>query len=298
MKISGFTYVRNSILLDFPIIESIKSALPLCDEFIVICGKSDDNTLELIEEIDSPKIRIIETVWNIDKYSGGTIHSQQANIGLSECKGDWVLYLQADELIHEKDYTTILDACKLYLENERVDGFLFSYKHFWGDYNHYQWIRKWYRREIRIVRNHIGVKVWGDAQGFRKGDEKLKVILLPCDIYHYGWVRDPNKMKQKIVVQDRIHHDDKWVDNKHPQKEREIPFEYGNLEHLKVFTGRHPSVMNNHINRMNWKPNKYIFPPYLHNRLGLRLVSWIEDNILHFRIGEYRNYRMIGKYKS
>ena len=295
MKISGFTYVRNAVLYDFPVIESILSALPICDEFIVVCGDSEDNTTELIRGINSPKIKIIESVWDIEKYPCGSIHAQQANLALSACTGDWCLYLQADEVIHEKYLPVIVEACDRYMNDNRVEGFLFSYKHFWGDYGHYQWVRKWYRREVRIVRNNTGVKVWGDAQGFRKDGKKLKVIFLPAEIYHYGWVREPSKMKQKIVAQDRFHHDNRWVRRRHPESERGKPFEYGTLKHLALFKGTHPKVMKERIRRMNWKPNENIKLPYPHNKLWIRFLSWVENNILHARIGEYRNYKLIGK---
>ncbi len=297
MKISGFTYVRNALLYDFPVVESILSALPICDEFIVVCGDSQDNTTELIKNIDDPKIRIIETVWDIEKYPGGSIHSQQANIGLGECRGDWCLYLQADEVIHEKYLPIISKVCRNYLEDDRVEGFLFSYKHFWGDYEHYQWTRKWYRREIRIVRNNIGVSVWGDAQGFRRNSEKLKVILLPAEIYHYGWVRDPAKMKRKIIAQDRFHHTTDWVARKHPEKTRQKPYQYGTLKHLAKFRGTHPGVMQERIRKKSWSHNENEKPPHPHNKWWVRFISWIENNILHTRIGEYRNYKLIGRFK-
>ncbi len=295
MKISGFTYIRNALLYDFPVVESILSALPVCDEFIVVCGDSEDETTELIKKIESDKIKIIESVWDIEKYPGGSIHSQQANLALSACIGDWCLYLQADEVIHERYLPIIVEACNRYVNDSRVEGFLFSYKHFWGDYQHYQWVRKWYRREIRLVRNNIGIKVWGDGQGFRRNDEKLKVILLPAEIYHYGWVRNPMVMKRKIVAQDRFHHDNAWVNRKHPEGVREKPFEYGTLKHLALFKDTHPKVMAERIKKMDWQPDENIKPPYPHNKPWMRFISWIENNILHTRIGEYRNYKLIGK---
>ncbi len=38
MLVSGFTFVRNGIKLDYPFIESIQSLLPIVDELIVVCG--------------------------------------------------------------------------------------------------------------------------------------------------------------------------------------------------------------------------------------------------------------------
>ena len=64
MKVTGFSFIRNGVKFDFPIVEAIKSILPICDEFVVAVGKSEDDTLGLIQSIGSPKIKIIETVWD------------------------------------------------------------------------------------------------------------------------------------------------------------------------------------------------------------------------------------------
>ncbi|HET9868423.1 MAG TPA: hypothetical protein VFQ06_14085, partial [Nitrospira sp.] len=103
MKISGFTFCRNAVKYDYPIVESITSALPLCDEFIVNVGRCGDGTLELIQSIRDPKIKIVESVWDESLRQGGLIYSQQTNIALAHCTGDWAFYIQADEVIHEDD---------------------------------------------------------------------------------------------------------------------------------------------------------------------------------------------------
>lgn len=71
MKIAGFTFIRNAVNNDYPIVEAIQSILPICDEFVVAVGRSDDGTLELIKSIESPKLRIIETIWNLSIREGG-----------------------------------------------------------------------------------------------------------------------------------------------------------------------------------------------------------------------------------
>ena len=55
MKVSCFTFIKNGTLLGYPFIESICSALPLCDEFIIAVGNSEDDTLARIKEIKSEK---------------------------------------------------------------------------------------------------------------------------------------------------------------------------------------------------------------------------------------------------
>ena len=64
MKVSGFTFVRNAVKYDYPVVESIRSILPVVDEFIVNIGRCEDGTLELIRSIGDPKIEIVESVWD------------------------------------------------------------------------------------------------------------------------------------------------------------------------------------------------------------------------------------------
>ena len=63
MKVTGFTFIRNAVRFDYPVVESIRSILPICDDFVVAVGNWDDNTRELVQDIDRDKIKIVDTVW-------------------------------------------------------------------------------------------------------------------------------------------------------------------------------------------------------------------------------------------
>ncbi|MBI3258528.1 MAG: glycosyltransferase [Ignavibacteriae bacterium] len=168
MKISGFSFVRNAVIFDYPVLESITSLLPICDEVIVAVGKSDDNTLELLQSLQSPKLKIIETLWDDSLRQGGKILADQTNVALAECTGDWCIYLQADEILNEEDYTIILSEITKADSNTKTDALLFAYRHFYGSYDYLGAGRQWYRQEIRAFRNTGKVISWGDAQGFKK----------------------------------------------------------------------------------------------------------------------------------
>ncbi len=45
MGITGFTTIRNGIVQGYPFLETIASALPICDEFLVSDGYSTDGNL-------------------------------------------------------------------------------------------------------------------------------------------------------------------------------------------------------------------------------------------------------------
>jgi len=82
MKVAGFTFIRNAVKNDYPIVEAITSILPVCDEFIVALGNCDDETGNLIRAINSPKIKIIDTVWDDSLREGGAIFAAQTDIAL------------------------------------------------------------------------------------------------------------------------------------------------------------------------------------------------------------------------
>ncbi len=291
MKVSGFSFVRNAVKLYYPVRESLLSILPVCDEFVIAVGKSDDETLELIKSIGDERVIIIETEWDSRYFVNGAINAQQTDIALSRCTGDWCFYIQADEVVHEKYLPLIKEKMERYLNDSQVEGFLFDYKHFWGDYRHYQTARHWYSREVRIIRNRIGVSSWKDAQGFRRNGKKLRVIHSGAEVYHYGWVRPPWVMKKKQIAMDSLYHDQGWIDRRHPVKS--VPFEYGTLKHLALFKDSHPSVMEERIKEINWECRENKWVKHRHNNFWVRLVSFIENRILHTHIGEYKNYILL-----
>lgn len=287
MKVSGFSFVRNGVNLDYPFIESIQSVLPLCDEFVIAVGNSDDETLARIESLHSGKIRILRTVWNDSLRSGGSILAQQTNIALDEVTGDWAFYLQADEVVHERDLPEIKNAMSRSFTDLQVEGLLFSYKHFYGSYGFVGASRRWYRNEVRIVRTGIGARSWGDAQGFRIGTRKLRVKPVTASIYHYGWVRPPQTQQRRQRSFHRLWHSDKWVEA-HVGTDPE--FDYSKSGRLMVFDGTHPSVMEERVKRQDWE-----FHYDAQRNKGPmkdRMLDWIGSKT-GWRIGEYRNYEVV-----
>ncbi|HNV52446.1 MAG TPA: hypothetical protein PLH91_06560 [Tenuifilaceae bacterium] len=188
MKVCGFTIVRNAIKYSYPVIESIKSILPLCDQMVVAVGKSDDETLNLIKSINDEKIVIVETVWDDSLRKDGLVLSVETNKALDAIVGeyDWCFYIQADEVLHEKYHPVIKSEMERWANDKNVEGLLFKYLHFWGTFDYVGVSRKWYRREIRIVRHDSRIRSYKDAQGFRKDDRKLNVKLI--DAYISLWL--------------------------------------------------------------------------------------------------------------
>lgn len=295
MRISGFSFVRDAVRLHYPICEAIKSLLPLVDEFVVTVGPSEDGTADRIRAIGDSRVRVIETEWDSADFVHGKINAVQTNIAMDACTGDWGFYLQADEVAHESDLPPIRAALERWVDDDEVEGFLFDYLHFWGDFDHVHWTRNWYRHEVRIVRLGTGIRSWKSAQGFRRNERKLRVRHCGGKIFHYGWVRPPEVMKRKQIALDRLHHDEEWVKRRHPEGDA-LPFDYGPFDHLRLFSGTHPAVMRDWITSKDWKAEDYARGEtrHEHNRPMNRLVTWIQDALLRRQVGVYQNYVLIG----
>ncbi len=316
-KISGFSMGKNALKLYYPMKQAVMSILPIVDEFVVALGDSDedDRTREEILSIGSDKIKILDTVWDIEKYPRGMEHAHQTDIAKEHCSGDWLFYLQSDEVIHEKYLPLIKKRCDELLDDKNIEGLLFDYIHFWGDYNHYQDSHCWYRKEIRIVRNDPDIHSWESAQSFRRipnfdginyrqQDEtyKLHVADSGAKVYHYGWVRPPALMQNKIKVFSTNHRGKKLVEKQVRNKMFDKVFDYGNIGKLSVFKGTHPAVMKEWIADFTWKeelrykgPKKSLNPvKNKHDKFKYTLISWIEKNLLFGkRLGEFKNYILI-----
>ncbi len=290
MKVSGFTFVRNAIDLYYPLAESIRSALPICDEFVIAAGDSTDGTLDLLRSLEDPKIKIIETTWDRSQFKRGASNAQQTNIALDACTGDWALYLQADEVVHEEDLAPLLSRLRTYRDDPRVEGLLFEYLHFFADYEHYQAAHGWYRREVRVVRTGCNIRSWKSAQGFRRYGKKIRVVPAGARIFHYGWVRPPRQMTRKARALGTVHVGHEAARAAFP--DLEAPFDYGQLRGRRRFAGTHPTVMQARIAACNWT----VRPGHeqrRHDRPGNRALSWIENRLLGFRIAEHRNYTLL-----
>ena len=277
MTISGFTIVRNAITFNYPVIESIQSILPICDEFIVNVGDSDDGTLFLIQSIKDPKIKIIQTQWNMGQ--GSTVLSEQTNIALSHCRGDWAFYLQTDEVIHEEDLPRIKQVMEQYCGDKTVDALRFKWLHFFGSFWRYRIDFGWYQKQDRIIRNNGSIESFGDAFGFRRKDGKaLRSKPTGCLLYHYGWVNSLEDMNKRSANAAKIGYAD---------KDKKLNG-YGDLNRFPVYFGSHPAVMkcivDNHAlskadgqgiaQRHWWNPLLWLRVRYkTGNRVKERMVS-------------------------
>ncbi len=289
MKISGFTIIRNAIINDYPAVEAISSILPVVDEMVVAVGKSDDDTEALIRSIGSEKIRIVHSEWDLSQLPGGRVMAIETDKAFAQIApdADWAFYIQCDEVVHEQYHDRIREACSHYLDDQRVMGLVFSYVHFYGNYDYIGDSRAWYNREIRIIRNDKRIHSFRDAQGFRMEGKRVPCKIIDAGVYHYGWVKDPVLMDRKLRGLSK-----NWMrkeDRERLENSADI-FNYEDYDSLARFTGSHPAVMQKRISEKNWEVNvdlsrrRFTFK---------KRLLYLFEKLTGIRPFAFRNYRII-----
>ena len=277
MKVSGFTFLRNGQKLGYPFAESIRSVLPIVDEFVIALGPCDDDTEKMVRAIGDPKIRIIPTQWNErirNDYSiKGFVYGQQKSIALFNCTGDWAFYLEGDELVHEDELPKIRAAMERHLEDERVEALVFDYLHFYGNQNTYAWSPGWYRTAPRILRNTI--PAWAPKGLFfvvlddHKSGRYPRAAHAGATIYHYGWVRSEAQMNLKAAATHKY-----WDD----RPAATVNYARVDPAALKLFTGTHPQIVRDWLPKAEGifraDPNHQLSSREKKHRLMLKLERW------------------------
>ena len=289
MKVVGFSFIKNAVKMQYPIVEAIQSILPICDEVIVAVGKSEDGTRELIAALGD-KVKIIDTVWDTNLREGGRVLAAETDKAFKAIAkdADWCVYIQGDEVMHEDGLEEVKQAMIKWKDDETVDGLLFKYRHFFGSYDYVGIEATWYRNEIRVIKNDPSIYSFRDAQGFRKGDnQKLHVKPLNAFIHHYGWVQSPYAMRSKQDYKDELYNNGQF-----DQRKVVVPKDYAyTLVHaLQKYTLKHPLVMQQRIANVNW-----VFDyDESRNRLTLKdRFKNITEKLFGRRFFDYKNYKIV-----
>lgn len=292
MKITGVTIIRNAVKNDYPVVEAINSILPMVDEMIVSIDRGEDSTEQLIRSIASDKIHIVYSDWDMSLRKGGKVYALETDKAIAHVSADtdWIFYIQADEAIHEKYYTTILQAAEKYRTNDKVQGLLFKYLHFYATYDYVGDSRKWYNYEVRMIKNDKRITSYKDAQGFRIGERKLDVVLIDAEVYHYGWVKNPQQMRQKQKDTDRYYLGEAFRENTSTLTTSEVYDFEKNYDSLRKFTGAHPEVMRQRIAQKNWQIELDLSQKKF--SLKEKFLFWFEKKTGK-RLFDFKNYRLI-----
>ena len=286
VKVSGFTIVRNAIKLDFPVEASIRSILPICDEVVVNVGRSEDETLDLVRSIPDPKIRIVETEWDMTRRN--TVLGHETHRAMRACTHPWGVYIQADEVLHERGAEELAAAIQHADSNTRVEGLLVRYLHFYAGFDTVATHRRWYRREVRAVRlaPELDIRPYQGAQGFRVGHEhrKIRARLTGAEMFHYGWARPAQALREKRELGRTMY---PWRN-----ADASLPL-LAWMPGLERFKGTHPSVARTWIEARNFDPERVIGPPTFRWRFLRYYLSTAIERLTGVRVFEFRNYEIV-----
>jgi hypothetical protein len=286
VPISGFTIIRNALQYDFPVVASIRSILPVCDEVVVNVGRSDDETLDLIRSISDPKIRIIESEWDMSKRN--YVLGHETLRAMRACRHPWGIYIQADEVLHEDGARALREAIQANDADPRVEGLLVRYLHFYGGFDTVATHRRWYRREVRAVRLDPALEIhpYQGAQGFRVGPDnrKIRARLTDAEMFHYGWARPTEALHAKRELGKTMY---PWRD---ASAEKPLfPWVPG----LRRFTNSHPAPAIDWINARRERAAGRIAPPKFEWPFVRYWLSSLIERATGHRVFEFRNYRLV-----
>lgn len=287
IPISGFTIVRNAIELDFPVVESIRSILPLVDELVVNVGHSTDDTLDLVRSIDDPRIRIVEAEWNFAE--GKSVLRNETLRAMRACRHPWGIYIQADEVFHEDGGPALVETIRSSADDERIDGVVVRYRHFIGSPDLEAVNRRWYRREIRAVRLDPSrdVHPFRDAQGFRVGpaDRRVPSRLADAEMFHYGFIRSAAALRGRATIDRSLYPD-----------RPEYTYDRAVLRWfpgIRPFHGTHPQVASEWIARQRLDLERKITEPFFEWEHLRFYASDLLERLTGTRVFEFRNYRLV-----
>jgi hypothetical protein len=287
VKLSGFTIVRNAVKLDFPLEASIRSLLPICDEVVVNVGRSEDDTLALVQSIDSPKIRILETEW--DMTIKNKVLGDETLRAMRACRHPWGIYIQADEVLHEVGAEHLAQAVQQHDTDARVEGLLVKYLHFYGDLDTVALNRRWYRREVRAVRLDpaLDIRPYQGAQGFRVGPDhrKIRARLTDAQMFHYGWARPAQALRSKREANRVLY---PWSTDREARGPL-LPWFPG----LRPFRGGHPAVARTWVDARRHDPERQVEPRHFRPEHLRFYASDLIERLTGARVFEFRNYKLV-----
>jgi hypothetical protein len=207
---------------------------------------------------------------------------------MRECHYPWGIYIQADEVLHERGAEELAAAIQRHDGDPRVEGLLVRYLHFYGGFDTIATHRRWYRREVRAVRldPSLDIRPYQGAQGFRVGPEhrKIRARLTTAEMFHYGWARPAQALREKRELGKTMY---PWRD----ADERKPLLAW--IPGIRPFTGGHPAVTQSWIEPRRLDPDRVIAPRRFRWRFLRYYLSGAVERLTGIRVFEFRNYTLV-----
>jgi hypothetical protein len=274
VSLSVVTIVSQAVRLKYPIAAVLESVAPIADEIVVNIDTShDDGTWQLVFEKLSRILavkqaqglplsermhygRIVESPWNWEARDAGQELARQTNRAFEACTKDWILYIQADEAVHEDDYEDIRWILDL---PEEFTAAEFMRLYFFGSPTVLR--KDWTQPLVRMFRRGKARSV-GDAMNC----EADGLVWFHTDgtprLFHYTRVADAETIGRRIRNLDALFHAPEELDD-----ERPYDFRLRDVDgHLKGRDARLPQ-----------KNPKDVLVPYLDTHPAV-MLKWLKEN--------------------
>jgi len=200
-QLAGTMFVRNGDQYDYCYMEAIESLLNFCDAVYVCDAGSDDGTLEKLKSITNPKFVLIERTkeeWESQKGKGKEKLCYFTDIAIEKAQNDgyeYSFYCQADEVVHERSYSSIREACKT-----GEEAFMITRINLWRT-PYYQ---------LNVPQNRLPCSTYIirlTKTNYRSIGDAESIAVPYCShqfvnsirMYHMGFVRRRDIMKSKVI---------------------------------------------------------------------------------------------------
>ena len=189
MLLSGIGKIWNANKYHFPLDLSIESVLDGADEFVLsVCTDSEDDTVEYCKKLEGKyhgKLKLIYSKWRENPEEGKFTMRRLADLAIEASSSEWFVSVDMDEVY------TIGETKRLrnYLESvhSSVGAIAINFFHHYIDIDTLI-IGKLYDSSTRIGRKAFNWKSYDDGFGISEGVGKI--IMSPCIVNHYGFVRN------------------------------------------------------------------------------------------------------------
>ncbi len=192
--LSLYTCVKDALYWDLHAESMLRHHLPLADEIVVNEGFSSDGTFERIKDLD-PKIRVVRTRWPRPRGLGW--YASFKDTARRLCRGDWCLHLDCDEFVPEWEF----EPLRRTLRQTSEDLLFARFVNFYGNYkvvHSSPATSHWPDRKMVLHRNRPDIEFWGDGSNVRVAGTELQWPAEPAlTVHHFGFVRDPTRLRQK-----------------------------------------------------------------------------------------------------
>ena len=207
MRVTGILSISNGTGLQYPYVPVVYNLSSLCDDVIVGVDPNFPEDRLTIETLGFTNVKLFDSPWDFDNRNGGTEIALQMDkvIDVAEERGsDWVVVMQADEVLHDDDFSTLRFLMK---KHDDVTGFSMERLYFWKDLETVR--TDWNERLVRVFRpgTYSFMAENTDKSGMFSAQIKPgREVGLSQFIYHYSRVDAPEIISKRVRNMDGLFH--------------------------------------------------------------------------------------------